>query len=462
MSEELTADYWLIKSLPPSPTPLTTETPGTIGYLQIFPKIELNQLLTATHLPAASCPQSQGIPESTPVFSTYGITTDDIPNPATAEEVLSFLNTYGPIPLVGKNAVPSDNLLAMDSGAVTAFQDFTNDKIPEIVITQHGWMRIYSCRDGLYQVIFELGPDGHSLPPKIEAIHDLNRNGIPEIYLQIASATQAARELSGMEWDGEKFQRILLYPDGQDYVWVEPGYFTFQDMDHDGLQEVVAIWEIPVWSDYVQGLPWRIAKEVFKWNGKVFLFYQEILDPPVFRFQAVEDGDRASLVGDYEKALDLYQQAIFSDKLEWYSQARRETMQQQWQSRYAETPLPSPTIPAPDPMEFDNLAAYAGYRILLIHVKHGYLSDAQVVYDDLQKKYSGSKNGSYYAEMAAEFWSEYSATRDMTKGCAKALEFARLHWPGVTYYLGNTKGGYIDFGDQGLDYEKDGNMLCPF
>jgi hypothetical protein len=366
------------------------------------------------------------------------------------------------VALVGKNTIPSNQLISFASGSITAFQDLTNDSMPEILITQTGWLRIYGCRNSRYQVLFELGPDPHLYAPYILAIQDLNRNGIPEIYLKIAAYSQSARDLGGIEWDGEKFQWIMLYPDGQHYVTVEPGDLSFEDVDRDGFEEVVANLNIPVWTNYELGLPWRKTKQIFKWNGEYFLFYKEIFDPPVFRFQAVEDGDRASLAGDYDAALDLYQQVIFSDKLDWFSADMRGTMQLQWESQFDLTPQPTPTFPVQDSMEYDNLAAYSAYRIMLIHAKHGYISDAQVVYNDLQKKYSDGKNGSVYAQMAAEFWGEYSATRDMTKSCSRALNFARQHWSDVIHYLGNTQDGAIFFGDQGLGYDQDGNMLCPF
>jgi hypothetical protein len=455
-----TAYYWMATPVTSTPTPLATEQPGTFAYINTFPKIDLNKLPTASAAPAIPCPVSQVSPQSTPVLNSWAFPNESQPNPASAADILFFLNAYGPEALVGKNAIPSNQII--DSDTITAYQDFTNDKIPEIVITQTGWFRIYGCKESHYQLLFELGPDPRFFAPYILAIQDLNRNGIPEIYLKIAAYSQSARDLGAVEWDGERFRWILLYPDGQTYVTVAPGYLSFQDINGDGFQEVIANFDIPIWTNYDLGLPWRKAKQIFKWNGKYFLFYKENFDPPVFRYQAVEDGDRASLAGDYVSALNLYQQAIFSDKLEWYSAERRGTMHLQWESQFDPTPQPTPTLPNADPDEYDNLAAYASYRIMVIHALHGYFSDAQVVYNDLQKHYLEAKNGSIYAKLATEFWKEYAASRDMSKGCSKALDFARQNWLEVTQYLGNTDGGATYFGNQGLKYEMDGNLLCPF
>jgi hypothetical protein len=443
-----------------------TEPPGLTPSLQIAqatpqssPTWNINRLTTATRNPAAICPNVTPKPAKTPIFSKYYMQEDGQPLPSTDEEINLFLTDYGVQPILRKDIVASNQILP---APIVAYQDFTNDGIPEVIIIHRSSLRIYGCNAERYQKLFELGPDGYLLPPVIVAIDDLNRNGIPEIYMRTGIYTQGGADFGAIEWDGNKFNWIITNANGTNSVHVAPGYLTFDDIDHDGIKEVVVISKVPIWSDYPSGLPWRDTKEIYKWDGETFMFHREIMAPPIFRFQAVQDGDRSVIEQDYSKALDLYQQAIFSDKLEWYSAARQETMRQQWGVNFSNPPVPAPTLPAADPLEYDNLAAYATYRIMLLHIEHGYFSDAKAVYDGLLKKYPEGSNGSIYGKLAQAFWNEFTATKRIGNGCQKALDFAVQNWDEVTKYLGYNWIGEDHFGWQGLKYASGGNMICPF
>jgi hypothetical protein len=194
------------------------------------------------------------------------------------------------------------------------------------------------------------------------------------------------------------------------------------------------------------------------WNGEAFAFYRTEYARPQFRFQAVQDADQATRWAEYDNALDLYQQAIFSDKLDWWTQERRAYEQILWDSRwYAGSLTPTPTplpFPTSDPNEYPNLAAYSRYRIMLLHLLRGYLPEAKIVYETLQEKFPADQPGHEFAEMATEFWNEYQTSHDIGQACNQSVEYARSHSEILTY-LGSDYHGW-----QSHEYAPED--VCPF
>jgi hypothetical protein len=187
--------------------------------------------------------------------------------------------------------------------------------------------------------------------------------------------------------------------------------------------------------------------------------YHQEFDPPEYRFQAVQDGDRLSLSGDYERALDLYQQAILSDNLKWWSPELRKYLQ----DTYIATPV-KPT-PLSDKNEYYSLAAYARYRIMLLHLVRGRLPEARVVYNTLQERFGGEEVGHPYAALAAAFWESYQVSQNIEQACHQAIEYAALHEIEILHYLGNLKNTEdfslaYDHGQQSLAYSP--ADVCPF
>ena len=95
--------------------------------------------------------------------------------------------------------------------------------------------------------------------------------------------------------------------------------------------------------------------------------------------------------------------------------------------------------PAPgisDPSEYPRLAAYAYYRIMLLHLVQGYESDANTVYNTLQEKFGSDQYGYPYVDMASAFWEAYQSTHKMYDGCAAAIQYAAEH-PEILIPLGS-------------------------
>lgn len=306
----------------------------------------------------------------------------------------------------------------------------------------------------------------------------MNLDGMSEIVIQSYSLSWTVIVIN--EWDSEhpewsdEYFKDLIMVDDPSYGFsggvatLDNAEVELRDIDRNGTVELILQGGIPyllsLGSLYANGYPWREETDVYMWNGEAFVLWSVVFTPPEYRFQAVQDGDRASLAGEYDAALAFYQEAVFSDKLEWWSLERKENILAYEQSRWSAGSMPFPTLPAPDLLEYPNLAAYARFRILLLHMLRGYLPEALTVYNTLQEKFPAGQPGHAYAEMAAAFWDEYQASQDIGQACGKAIEYAAANPVEILGYLGNND--YTDptypyvFGDQSLTYQpKD---ICPF
>jgi len=115
------------------------------------------------------------------------------------------------------------------------------------------------------------------------------------------------------------------------------------------------------------------------------------------------------------------------------------------------TPSVTPTV---DSTEHPRLAAYAYYRIMLLHVVQGHESDAITVDNIPQEKFGNDQYTRPYAEMAIAFWDAYQSTHKMYYGCAAAIQYAVEH-PEVLIPLGS------DYhGSQSKIYKLED--VCPF
>ena len=108
-------------------------------------------------------------------------------------------------------------------------------------------------------------------------------------------------------------------------------------------------------------------------------------------------------------------------------------------SQFELTPTSYPT-PVFHSAEYPQLAAYAYYRIMLLHVGQNYEADADTVYQTLKQKFSNDPYGRPYFEMATAFWEAYQSTHKMYDGCAAAIQYAAEH-PEILIPLGSDHHG---------------------
>ena len=100
------------------------------------------------------------------------------------------------------------------------------------------------------------------------------------------------------------------------------------------------------------------------------------------------------------------------------------------------TNLATPTLIAPDNTEYPRLAAYAYYRIMLLHLMQGHEPEATTVYNTLGQKFGNDQYGRPYFEMATAFWEAYQPAHSVYNGCAAAIDYAVKH-PEILTPLGS-------------------------
>jgi hypothetical protein len=332
-------------------------------------------------------------------------------------------------------------------------RDLNGDGVNEVVYrgVARGAYIILGCKSGRYQDFLDFAGDSGV---ELADMPDLNKNGIPEIILYNI-VHYGYMDISIFEWDGNKFRSLIDMgrdtPTDPAIDWVSAtSPHKIMDTNGDGLKEIVIMYDVHETESWGLGVgefvtmrrPLRNITTVLGWNGKNFVdLKQGSYPPPQYRFQAIQDGDEQVRYGNYAAALSFYQAAIFDGQLEWWSPKRREYELLVLRAQYEPTPTVLPT-PIPDTTEYPRLAAYAYYRIMLLHIVQGHESDAGTVYETLLQKFSNDPYGQPYVEMATLFWEGYWSTQQMYPGCAAAIQYAVEH-PEILVPLGSDyHGGY--------------------
>lgn len=423
-----------ISTIAPTQTPAPTSTRGPT------PTVNIYDFSTVTPAAPAECPVWPADPPR-PEF-VYSYSGDDNPIEL-VEQTLEYVQAYGPLPVI--EALESRGL-KQDINYL--YRDLTNDGVPEFGFGLCAF-RVLGCVDGSFERLYASTRDGHLTAGEIVLVGDENKNGIPEVVLHTATYTMGVRDYQMIEWDGSGFRQIL------DGISVEIGTdIYYEDLDHDSFKEIIFYQGIPLPNTYMYPFPSRRVKDYYRWDGYLYTLYRRIFDPPVYCFQAVQDGDYLTTFQEYDAALTLYQDAVFSDLLKPWSPELQDFENDTFLSSSGGYPTPYPP-PAADPDEYPNLAAYARYRIMLLHVARGYLPEAEIVYTTLQEKFPEGQPGHMFAELAQEFWEEYVLSQNMEQSCSAAIEYAEDHKDTIFYYISSDYHGW-----QSRNYEPED--ICPF
>jgi hypothetical protein len=414
-----------------TPTPTYLIFPGFVGF-EPSPTYNPKKMPTATPAASPTCPKvdsSLAVPIGLAEMIKNYETNSDRTN--LAEPILGFLNQGGS---------PEKIIQAWQevNPKRIRYLDLTNDGQPEIILDTKllSVLGCYSGSNGHYEIISKYADNIYLLSPELFPIQDINLDGIPELIMisRAFGFMSATQYLQVVEWDGKTFSNIIssppLYPyrslantwyrevySSESGMYFEPGSVELQDIDHNGTLEIIINISIPFHPDSRSHGPWRGGRDIFTWNGEAFVLLKSEIDPPEYRFQAVEDADQDVLIGLYDQALSLYQEAIFSDQLKGWSS---ELYQQQFEQPYLSLDPTLTPIPAPSE-EYYHLAAYASFRLMVLHVLLGHGEEAQTIHDSLVAKFPEDQPGHESATLATSFWQEYQSTKEVGKACNIAI-----------------------------------------
>lgn len=411
----------------PTLTPAPTQSPTAI---LPTPTFNARAITTVTPAPAAKCPAATPVAKPDINFLDFDKKPEN--NQNLEKNTLKFLNDFGVVAFqTALQKSPKGNKIRI------TFQDLNGDGVKEILIPGIT-LYIFGCTDGKYQTLFQWKSTG-LFPAAVEQIKDINHNGLPELTLLLGAFSQGGRMYGVYEWNGQKFADLLPLqnpndPDSGTVRTEATGKIRYAEVDSDGLQELILDSGLPD-RKYSDGLPIRNKTTYYQWNGANYIPTISKYSAPEFRFQAVQDGDLATLQEEYPRALDFYQQVILTNSLKAYSPEMAKYLKTiLLATRTAGTPVP--TIPAADKSEAVKLAAYAYYRMVILHVHINQMDAAKTKYTTLQTKFPAESPGLPYAEMASAFWDEYQTSQSMANACNAAIHYAGEH-PEMLTVLGS-------------------------
>jgi hypothetical protein len=354
----------------------------------------------------------------------------------TSGDILDFLNSGGSyqalLPLEKKKSPP-----------VLFHNDLTGDGVSEIIFV-HLSLYVLGCQNENYVILMQELPSVY--PWKIDRIQDFNHNGLPEIVG--LNGFPHGESITIYEWDGTTFQKRMEEVRTSLHI-------DFQDIDNDGRVEIILTATASSDFDVFENGPYQQYTTIYRWDGKLYAPYRATYQP-VYRFEAVQDGDRSVKLGDYAYAFQLYQRVIHDGGLKPWSEAISLNIRDQFNYyRWKElTPTPVP----PDLDEAPILAAYARYRILLLDLLQGKIGEAKLMLAELNKTASPGTPGNGFAELATKFWNMYEQTGQMSAACQQTIQSIPGIWD-LMHYLGNTSSSSYH-GYWSLDYSPED--ICPY
>lgn len=430
------------RTLIPSATPTASVTP--LPTIPTFtPTFDVSTIVTVTPAPKAECPK-----ENPSLMPSFPIRTDENYFLENSAEILQYLNDGGEL----KKAVERLKKTA-PSYSPPIIEDVTGDKIPELVFVDYAVepkLHVFSCADGQYRNISpDISDDLTGYSTAIQAmVNDPNQNGITDILL-ITSCSRAlgCTSLFILEWNGSEFTNLTepreIYVGGAD--------IKVQDVNNDGILEIIIEEGRGGDYEYFMGFPRRVSTHIYMWNGNKYALQNIRYAEPEYQFQAIQDADQYVLLKNYDLSLNLYEMAITDNNLLPYSRELSKHMEWLFWNPMS---IASATEPAPDSTEYPRLAAYAYYRIMLLHLVQGQEAEASTTYNTLQQKFGNDPYARPYAEMATAFWEAYHSMQRMYDGCAAAIQYAVEH-PEILTPLGSNY-----HGSQARIYKPED--VCPF
>ena len=406
----------------PTHTPTASVTP--LPTIPTFtPTFDVSTIVTVTPAPKAECPPVIQTHQKSISLGSYPSGQKYVDSP---EPILDYLNQGGKLQDVEREL--------SDANISHFIADITNDDVPDLITVYgaggiHQFVILFWCERGKYNYFpKDLAETETLLSATVDgfSINDLNKNGVPDVLSIGDGRTELIVNI--LEWDGEKFVDLTA-SETQFNAWASyAGIDDFQlvDLNNDGIPEMILEGHANYW--YFPGEPFRSRTQIYRWNGK---YYSESsrYSSPKYRFQEIQDGDSLTAKGEYGEAINLYKDALSSDKLDWWSKERYEDQVN------AATNFVTPPAMEPDLTEYPRLAAYAYYRIMLLHLVQGN-EEALTTYNTLLETFGNDPYAHPYVEMASAFWEAYQSTHKMYDGCAAAIQYAVEH-PEILIPLGS-------------------------
>lgn len=342
--------------------------------------------------------------------------------------IQEYLNSGGDVSTLEGMLAEWGVLLPEAPGQVVAV-DLTGDGGSEIVVAlwyvgdavaPSGDLLIFGQQGASYVLLYQEGYDPSGPAIRLLPTIDANGDGLWDVVYTLGTcgAHTCFESLEILSWQKTDFSSLM---DGR----LDMPYPTY----------AVTPGRIDAESGSVASVgaePQRGYSEVWEWNGSVFTVTQQIWAPPVYRYHALLDGDYALFDGDYPAAIVAYERVIGDDVL------------QEWGV------VSGGVIPE---VERAQLAAFARWRLVLVHLQAGDLGNAQTAYEQLQAEYPAGAVGHDVAALAEVFWGTYAVGGNVVDGCLALIVAAKEDTSVHDFF--NANYGYANPRWEAVD-------ICPF
>lgn len=239
----------------------TVGTPASTLEPSISPTFDVAQIVKRTAPAPARCPK-----ENPTLKPTSHLMTDS--EMILYDEIRVFLDIGGT-----RQAVVTDYMQVEPRSGDYGIRevDVTGDGVPELLVAGANSLYVFLCREGSYYGMEMLDGTYHFYPPLIWKLVDMNGDGVAEIIARFGDLRYQFVEV--YEWDGTHFQLLNGDPWSDDkdcMVLMGDSRVDVTDTNGDGLLELILKQGIPIWDEYVSGVPWRKETRTCAWNGTAF------------------------------------------------------------------------------------------------------------------------------------------------------------------------------------------------
>lgn len=334
--------------------------------------------------------------------------------------IQSFLNSGGGLDALERSLTA---IYAANPPRPVAQADLNGDGVAETVVSvvdaqvfadpKPGALLLYNCEAGAYRLVQMEFPAAGFGAPRIVHIQDINADGLNELIVSSATCGASAcfEDARILGWDGVQYRNLLEgstaelpFPDLQITDFDRDGVFDLEAASN-GIGSVGAGPQRPIIRHYA------FDPTVGKW-----LLNFETLGASTFRVHVLHDAEAALHAGDTAVAAVLYQEVIVDDGLaDWIDPGR-------------ERPV---------------LAAYAGYKLVVIAALNGDVDAAAAALKTLTAAHPTNTGGHPYVEMATAFVQGFLAG-DVADGCLAAQTYAATHVEQILLPLGPMVYGYTN------------------
>ena len=436
----------LLATLTPTSAPATATptlgAPTSTAIPSATPSYAAASAIRATTEAPAACPTPG--PEAPPAPEFINFSPEFRTSAAVElveQQALAYLNAFGPLPLI--QALQAAGKV---DGLDFFYRDVTNDGVPDVAFAVREFF-VFGCEAGAYTTQLQIEAALALSSPRLETVQDMNLDGVPELVISQYSCgiNNDCLEVGVFEWSGAAFNALIEGRGGAPIAAMSGGALSdpvpqadLFDTDLNGTHELIVYGGIPRDpEEFIEGGPWREASDVYMWNGERFNWVRRTYTSPEYRFQAVQDGDSEARFGRFAEAEAFYRSVRDNVSLRAWSPDLALAWQDQQRAVLTGSIPPTPPTQTPeDPGEFEQLVAYAQYRLVVMYARSGRIAQADAEIQTMVQTYEFGRPGYPYVQMAAQFWTGFSANASIGEGCRQAVEFASVH-PEIIGVLGS-------------------------